>query len=450
MGRLRAALPAVGIVAAVLAIVIVEGIILTRWQQTAMRYQEVMRRRDQMAARLSPINPVFEKDNQVVLHVGAGDEYHRKTLTFDGTLPSFTEIWDGWQTALPIDVHVTLGALLQKSGKYVEAKNAYTDALSQAQAIASAADQEAAKCPTPEERKLFLALSDQAREKARKITAFLKDDAIRLGAEGYALFEGKWLQPAQIKEIEDRRRKEAELAFEKTQIEKGLVKADGKWVTKAEAEKIAAEKLAAEQKAKGFVLYRDKWVKREEMEAQEAALRAQKEKAAEALAAGPFSPAKREWMLEDFKSGTPWQQEPWADLVSVDVSADKGATWMSILYPGGSSSKTCLSIPLEKPLDISSRTRFLMDLKNTGNASTNISIMLTADMSYETKPYDIAPGEHKDFAIPISGKVFKCPADNWRNFAFAITRPQSVTRIGLMVNTKAQQLLVGRVRLVSD
>ena len=90
------------------------------------------------------------------------------------------------------------------------------------------------------------------------------------------------------------------------------------------------------------------------------------------------------------------------------------------------------------------------DLNNTGQAPTNISIMITADLSYETKPYDIPPGEHKDFVIPIAGKIFKCPIDNWQKFAFAISRPQAVTRIGLMVNAKAQQLFVGRVRLVAE
>ena len=55
MSHLWKAIVAVGAVALVLAIIVGEAIVLTRWQKTAMRYQEVMRRRDQMAARLSPI-----------------------------------------------------------------------------------------------------------------------------------------------------------------------------------------------------------------------------------------------------------------------------------------------------------------------------------------------------------------------------------------------------------
>jgi hypothetical protein len=268
------------------------------------------------------------------------------------------------------------------------------------------------------------------------------------------MFEGKWLKPDEVQEIQDRRKREAELVFEKAQLDKGLVKVDGKWVTKSEAEKIAQERFVAEQKKRDFVLYKDKWVKREEMEAAEAALRAQREKevaaAAVALAASPFAPTKKEWLLDDFKNAVPWQPEAWADLVSVDVTAEKGVNWMSILYPGGPDSKTCLTMPLPKALDLSSRTKLVMDLNNTGQAPSNISIMITADLSYETKPYDIPPGEHRDFVIPIAGKIFKCPIDNWRKFAFAISRPQAVTRIGLMVNAKAQQLLVGRVRLVAE
>ena len=451
---LRKALVVIGLIVFVLAIVVGEAIVLTRWQHTVMQYQDVKYRRDQMASRLSPINVSFDKDNQVVLHLSSGEEYHTKTIRLNGKAPGFTEVWDGWQSAVPIDAHTAVGAILEKSGKFAEAKAAYMEAMKQTQALAAAAEAEAAKCPTADERKLFLILSDQARDKALRITQLLQSDAIRLGADGYVLFEGKWMKPDEVKEIEDRRRKEAELVFEKAQIDRGLAKVDGKWVTKAEAEKIGQEKFVAEQKKRGFVLYKDKWVKREEMETAEAAVRAKKEKEAAAAAAAlersPFAPTKREWLLDDFKNAVPWQPEAWADLVSVDVAADKGVNWMSILYPGGPFSKTCLTMPLPKALDLSSRARLLMDLNNTGQKPTNISIMVTADLSYETKPYDIPPGEHKDFAIPIAGKIFKCPIDNWQKFAFAISRPQAVTRIGLMVNAKAQQLLVTRVRLVAD
>jgi hypothetical protein len=106
-------------------------------------------------------------------------------------------------------------------------------------------------------------------------------------------------------------------------------------------------------------------------------------------------------------------------------------------------------MPLAQSLDLSSRTRLLLDLNNTGGAKTAVSVIINAGLSYETQSYDIAPGEHKDFSIPISGKVFKCPVDNWQKYAFAIPRPQSVSRIGLMINEKAQ-LLVTRVRLVAE
>ena len=451
---IKKSLAVIGVAALIGVIVIVEYIVLTRWQRTFMHYQEALRRRDQMEARLSPITVSFDKDNQVLLRLGSGDEYHTKTLRLNGRTPSFTQVWDGWKSVMPIDAHVAIGQILEKSGKYVEAKAAYAEALKQTQALSDAAEAEAARCPTADERKPFAILSAQALDKARTITGLLQSDAIRLGADGYVLFETNWLKADEVKEIQDRRKKEAELAFEKAQLDKGLVKIDGNWLTKSEAEKIAQAKFAAEQKKKGLVLRKDKWVKREEIEAAEAALRTQKEKeaatAAAALATGPFAPAKKEWMLDDFKNAVPWQPEAWADLVSADVAAEKGVNWMSILYPGGPSSKTCLTMPLPKALDLSSRTKLLMDLHNTGQAPTNISIMITADLSYETKPFDIPPGVHKDFAIPISGKIFKCPIDNWQKFASAISRPQAVTRIGLMVNEKAQQLLVTRVRLVSE
>jgi hypothetical protein len=386
--------------------------------------------------------------------MGSGEEYRRKELSLDGKVPSFTEIWDGWRAILPIDAHTTLGAILEKSDRYVEAKAAYSEALNLAKSLAAAADAEAGQCPTDDERRLFLVLRAQAEDKARSIAQLLQSDAMRLGAEGYVLFEGKWLKPVEVKEIADRRKKEAELVFEKAQLEKGLVKVDDKWLTKSQAEKIAKEKYEAEQKAKGFVLYKGKWVKQEEMESAEAALKARKEReaaaAAAALAASPFAPQKKEWLLDDFTSGVPWQPEAWADLVSVDITAEKGVNWMSILYPGGPCTKTCLTMPLSKPINLSTRKQILMDLLNSGQTPTNISIMVTADLSYETKAYDIPPGEHKDFAIPIAGKIFKCPIDNWQKFAFAISRPQAVTRIGLMVNAKAQQLLVTRVRLVAE
>lgn len=95
-------------------------------------------------------------------------------------------------------------------------------------------------------------------EALRRKTEGKAESIKKLIARGAVFRDGKWVSADRSAQLDQE-------AFEREQEKKGLVKVDGRWVTKEEKEKLDQERIAKGKSAQGmFLLYRDKWVPKEE------------------------------------------------------------------------------------------------------------------------------------------------------------------------------------------
>lgn len=350
----------------------------------------------------------------------------------------------------PLEAEFNSAKKLFDEKNYPAAKKALEETKRHARSLAEALDAALAECLNELERGLFQPLKSQVEGIEKAIEDLLVTEEIRYGAEGLVLFEGKWLSPARVKEIEEKR-------FADAQRAKGLVFFENQWMTPEERARLKEKRFAEEQKAKGLVLFRGEWVtpeKREELLAAErkAAASASTPKppvtvsAAAPSATSGFAFESKVWVIDDFESGTiTWQPEHWSDPAQLELSTLEGSKAMKVIYTGGQQQKTALAHPF-RPLDITSRAKLLLDVLNEGKKSVKLSIMFNADQAYETRERMIGPGLHRDVAFDIRGPIFKCATDGWQQYRFAVGRPDAVTRITLMVNTPAQ-MLIDNIRL---
>jgi hypothetical protein len=375
----------------------------------------------------------------------------------------------------PARESLSRGKKLVEEKKYVEAKASLEQTREEARKLIETLEQELADCQSDEEKGYFQPWEDEVKKIEEEASSVLASEDVRFGAEGLVKFEGKWVKPSRAKEIEEAR-------FADEQQAKGNVSFEGKWMTPAERDQIKEkraaeeqrlreEKIAAEQQkvakaelAKGNVLYRGEWITPQEREkriaearraAQQAAagggggIRPMVQALAGALQQGAFTPDKSVWMIDDFERGIGgWQVEQWSDPSQVTAGTLDGSNALSIEYTGGRETKTALA-HFMKPLDVSTRTKILMDVQNNGKRSVKLSLMLDADQAYETRMNMVSPGVHKDVAFDIKGPVFKCQSDGWQQYKFPLGKPEAVRRIMLMVNTPAQ-IIIDNIRMVAQ
>ena len=356
----------------------------------------------------------------------------------------------------PLEGALRSGQKLVEEKKYAEAKASLEKTQEEARKRIENLDKELGECLSDEEKGYFQPLKAQVDKVEEEADRLLNSDEVRFGAEGLALFEGKWLKPSRVKEIQETR-------FADEQRAKGLVLLDDKWVTPEDRDKLKERKFTEEQVAKGLVLYKGEWVtpeKRTELAAEARKLAQQAaggaggikplvQAAVAALTPGAFTPDKSVWMIDDFENGIGgWQVEQWSDPSQVSVGTLAGSKALSIEYAGGQQQKTALA-HFMRPLDVSTRTKILMDVQNNGKRSVKLSIMLDADQAYETRDRMVATGAHKDIAFEIKGAVFKCQSDGWQAYKFPLGKPEAVRRIMLMVNT-AGQIIIDNIRMVSQ
>ena len=400
---------------------------------------------------------------------------YRKDVARDHLYQMYQHQHDLVRKVQPVRESLSRGKKLIEEKKYAEAKASLEKTREEARKLVETLDAELADCLSDEEKGYFQPWEDEVKKIEEEAASTLASEEVRFGAEGLAKFEGQWLKPSRLKEIG-----EARLADE--QQAKGNVLFEEKWMTPAERdqikekraaeeqrlkeEKIAAEqqKVAKEELAKGNVLYRGEWMTSQEREkriaearraAQQAApgggggVRPMIQALAGALQQGAFTPDKSVWMIDDFERGIGgWQVEQWSDPSQVTAGTLDGSNALSIDYGGGQQTKTALA-HFMRPLDVSTRTKILMDVQNNGKRSVKLSFMLDADQAYETRMNMVSPGVRKDVAFDIKGPVFKCQSDGWQQYKFQLGKPEAVRRIMLMVNTPGQ-IIIDNVRMVAQ
>ena len=248
---------------------------------------------------------------------------------------------------------------------------------------------------------------------------------------------------------------------------KGLVFDDGAWVTEAEKK----ERLEKRMKAEGRVLYEGQW----RTPAEIAELRGEvyfegryisKEEYTKIMAAKgrpkptprpkpkppvrprptsktprKFEAAAPRWVLDDFETGHNWRSVTWpnANQCSLTVLEGSNTRRLRMRLAGGDHDKSALMRQLR--LDISSRSRLVMDVENDCGENVPIAIAVQTNTYFESRPHMLRPGLNRGVAFNLKTGDFKTEATSWTHRT-KITRPRTAMWLYVLVYHKRPGALI--------
>jgi len=262
----------------------------------------------------------------------------------------------------------------------------------------------------------------------------------KFGAQGLVDFDGEWVTPEQKKGL-----LEAKMKAE------GLELYAGKWLTEEEI-----------RGRKGEVLYKGRWVTRAERDRLVAAEKRQQARTPTPTPprtrpraprlrardiARKFRPDAATWNLDDFEgksldwTAVPWKKEE-ANPCSLGMVTGSATGRLKITLLGGVTGKSAIVRPIG--LDFSTRTRVRMDVFNDCGEPLRVAIALQTNSYYESRWQSLKIGQNKNVTFDLTSGDYKCAATHWSP-ATPIARLQSVGYLYILFYNLEGEILLDNI-----
>jgi len=245
----------------------------------------------------------------------------------------------------------------------------------------------------------------------------LKDPKIGMGGRGLVEYEGEWMTPAERdKRFEERMKAEGKVLYETAEVarKRGLVFYQGNYISEQQYQKILAQKNAGTPTPKPTPTPTPAPPPRPP-------------------AAVAFDPKAAQWVLDDFEKDHNWGNVPWKNVNPCRLKLLKGSQTgrLEMELLGGKQDKSALVRSLNR-LDISSRSRIMMDVENQCGENIQVAIALVTNTYYESRTQWLRPGLNRGVSFDLTAGDFKCKASNW-NHSARITRPNSALYLHILI-----------------
>ena len=261
----------------------------------------------------------------------------------------------------------------------------------------------------------------------RQADEALKDPKVSCGGRGLVEFEGEWMTPAE----RDRR-------FEARMKAEGKVRYEGEWLTPAEV-----------ARKRGLVFHEGRYISAEEYQK---LIARQKEPTAPqtpplgdprpttplpaTTAVSEFGPAAKEWVLDNFEQAHNWGSVPissWrnANPCRLNVTEGTQTKRLEVELLGGTQDKSAIVRKLNR-LDLTSRSRIVMDVDNQCGENVQLAIAFITDTYYESRIQWLRPGLNRGVSFDLTARDFKCNASKW-NHSAKIERADSALYLHFLV-----------------
>jgi len=251
----------------------------------------------------------------------------------------------------------------------------------------------------------------------------LKNPKVGMGGRGFVEYAGKWMTPAERdKRFEERMKADGKVLYENEWLtpaevarKRGLVFYQGRYISEQEYQKILAQKNAGTPEPKPIP-----------------PKPAPAPKPKPRPAAG-FDSKALEWVPENFEEGHNWGSVPWKNANPCRLKLLKGSQTgrLEMELLGGKQDKSALVRSLNR-LDISSRSRIMMDIENQCGENIEIAIALVTNTYHESRTQWLLPGLKRGISFDLTAGDFKCQASNW-NHSARITRPNSALYLHILI-----------------
>jgi len=314
------------------------------------------------------------------------------------------------------------GDALLKRKKYAEAQKVYQGAGRDAEQLSAELQSAVAAVSSAEARKSLQDEEAKVRRQLDGIRTKLADEELKNGVRGLVSFDGKWVTPEEKEKLYKKKMEDAGKAW----------RADlKKWMTEAEY-----------NKAKGYVLYRNKWMTKKQMarvtevekarQAKGDARRRQAEimarrkvevaqlrrkarekllQAQEAARAKMYPPDGPRWVLDNFEEGKLiWKAQTWGNPATTSVVSHKGSKRLQVDVERGLEDKAAIGRPMK--MDLTSRDQIAMDVVNVSKGVIKVALAVNSDTWYESRMKLMPVGESR-LMFSLRAGDFKSTATKW-------------------------------------
>ena len=246
----------------------------------------------------------------------------------------------------------------------------------------------------------------------------LASDEIRLGSQGYVLYDGTWMTD------EERRGR--------IMAKRGMVLYKGKWMKREEKDKLvkAEEARRAAAKAKPAAKAKAK------AKAPTKVVKVVKKPPPPKPKVPAKDPNEKVWMFDDFEHGKVlWPRQSWGDNATLSLVKSGKSTVLKVDFTKGKEGKCALQRAIPKPWPFESRDAVVMDVDNKSKGGFQLAISLFTHGwkgFYESTGVYVKKGMNKDVTFDLRSKRFKCAQTGWA-YKSPLKDPKAVSSIVLMI-----------------
>ncbi|MEW6358970.1 MAG: hypothetical protein AB1696_21740, partial [Planctomycetota bacterium] len=155
-------------------------------------------------------------------------------------------------------------------------------------------------------------------------------------------------------------------------------------------------------------------------------------------AIGPYKVEDAAWIVDDFGTGASyWQVETWANPATLRVADGE----LKIELGEGKHDKS--AIARAATLDLSDRSKLILDVRNDGQKDVKVAIAFTtggANTFFETEQATAKPGLNKNIAFDLKSEKFKSQATEWKHSA-KISDANAVKRVIILIYGESKGVL---------